>query len=70
MKERAMGNQSIVSSTPASFRDIAATAASGATRSVSAGGSRSTIWQIVPRPAAARGWTLTTAPANTALGAE
>ena len=28
-------------------------------------GSRSTIWQIVPRPAAARGWTLTTAPANT-----
>ena len=42
------------------------TAASGATSSASAGESRSTIWQTVPRPAAARGWTLTTAPANTA----
>ena len=43
MKGRAMENQSKVSIPSASFRDTAATAASGVTRSVSAGESRSTI---------------------------
>ena len=65
MKGRAMENQSKVRTPRASFRDIAGTAASGVTRSVSAGESRSTIWQTAPRPAAARGWTRTTAPTNT-----
>ena len=43
MKERAMENQSKVSIPPASFRDTVVTVASGVTRSVSAGESRSTI---------------------------